>query len=138
MSSSFRWPFLVLVLLLSPAIGNAQEPLAEWSGIKSCSSVQGFAVELGLPKPQLLACSISYMCPDGNAIACTGASSCVQEITPACRLRCDGVCTRCPNFCEARMYCQGRLMGCYSETGDCSEVDGTIRCGSFVRTCPPE
>lgn len=136
MSRPCRWLLSVLILLLLPAVGHAQETLAWLNGPEFCSPPeQSVGINPGLPQPQFLACSASYNCGDGNVISCTGSFSCLQNVNPTCRLQCDGACKRCPNYCQVQLNCPGSFIICFSERGDCAQGQGFIRCDGRQVTC---
>lgn len=135
MSRPCCWLVSALVLLLAPAAAQAQEPLAWLANAESCVTPSESA-GLGLPQPHPLACTASYTCPDGNVITCNGATSCLQNWNPACRLQCDGVCKKCPNYCQVQLNCPGSFKICVSETGNCVQGPGFIQCnGGRQITC---
>jgi len=80
-------------------------------------------------------CTASHICGDGNTASCTGFSSC--NVTAA-GVSCDGVETRCPNYCTVGESCTdcNRFAFCFSTAGICSVTDDGFSCnGNAPRHC---
>lgn len=90
---------------------------------------------VGIPTPENRACSISRPCGDGNVAACTGSSSCVYSQRG---VKCNGVETACPNYCEMGWSCQQCYppisVFCWSLSGDCGVTN--TGCNGGEQTCP--
>lgn len=91
---------------------------------------------IGIPEPQMRACTVTQDCQDGTSVTCNGNSSCQTTIAG---VKCDGAETRCPNYCSIAMSCQccnGQYTTvCWSRKGDCQYTGNGISCNSFEITC---
>ena len=47
-------------------------------------------------------CTASHVCGDGNTATCSGTSTCSVTIAG---VSCDGIETKCPNYCSASEAC---------------------------------
>jgi hypothetical protein len=81
-------------------------------------------------------CTASHVCGDGNTATCSGTSTC--SVTQA-GVSCDGVETKCPNYCSVVDVCTdcNYYLFCWSTAGTCSETDDGITCqpGGTPRHC---
>lgn len=91
---------------------------------------------VGTPEPQLKACSVTQDCDGQGSVACTGNSSCQTTIAG---VKCDGVETKCPNYCSIVMTCQccngPNHFVCWSRRGDCQYTSNGISCNGIEFTC---
>lgn len=128
---------LLLVALAGPALADAGAPgPADLAFLQSLAEDGAPAPAIGTPAPKSLDCTATVDCGDGNTVTCTGQSIC-QVTNPG--VKCDGVETRCPNYCTIGMTCQccdgTRVQTCFSRSGDCQHTSGGIACNGIQRRC---
>ena len=91
---------------------------------------------VGMPEPQLRACSVTQDCDGQGSVTCTGNSTCQ---TTFAGVKCDGTETQCPNYCSIAMSCQccnGTYHSvCWSRRGDCQYTSNGIACNGNEFTC---
>ncbi|HEV8578403.1 MAG TPA: hypothetical protein VGX68_04915 [Thermoanaerobaculia bacterium] len=126
-------------LLLVCAAGWAEPPSpspADRAFLQALANPQEALPGVGTPAPQFKTCSASTDCGDGNTAACTGNSICQVTIAG---VKCDGVETKCPNYCSIGMSCQccngPYTMFCFSRQGNCQYTSGGISCNGSEITC---
>jgi hypothetical protein len=132
--------FLLAALALTPgaqASSPNQSDLAFLQTLADPVEVpQELPPALGIPEPQMKACTVTQDCQDGNSVTCNGNSSCQSTIAG---VKCDGVETRCPNYCSIGMSCQccngPYTTVCWSRSGDCQYTGGGIACNGHTITC---
>jgi hypothetical protein len=135
---------LLLVALTGPALADAGAPNpADLAFLQSLAGTEAPAAgtdapapAIGTPAPKSLTCTATVDCGDGNTVTCTGNSIC-QVTNPG--VKCDGVETRCPNYCVIGMSCQccdgTRTQSCFSRSGNCQRTDEGIACNGIQRRC---
>ena len=130
---------LLLVALAGPAVADssASGPSpADLAFLQSLAGTEAPAPAIGTPAPKSLTCTATVDCGDGNTVTCTGQSIC-QVTSPG--VKCDGVETRCPNYCTIGMTCNccdgTRTQFCSSRSGDCQRTEDGIACNGIQRRC---
>lgn len=132
-----------VALLLLPLAGHATAApgpspadLAFLQSLAEPEAPAAPAPEIGTPAPTPRTCTATVDCGDGNTVSCTGNSIC-QVTSPG--VKCDGVETRCPNYCTIGMSCEcctgTRTASCFSRKGDCQRVDNVIYCDGVPHPC---
>ena len=111
---------LIFALLLAVPGLAAGDTLSDAAFLRSLAEMPLDLPPVGIPAPDPRACNISRPCGDGNNAACMGNASCVYSQRG---VKCDGVETACPNYCEMGWYCSECSppfpVVCWSLSGDC-------------------
>lgn len=128
---------LILIFALFLAIPGlaAGDVFSDEAFLRSLAEMPLDLPPVGTPSPHPRACSVSRPCGDGNTAACIGNSSCVYSQKG---VKCDGVETACPNYCEMGWSCTECYpmlqMFCWSLSGDCGVTN--TGCNGAEQNCP--
>ena len=130
-----------VLLLVGPAVAiGADVSSPSPSDLAFLESLAGPVISpsIGVPEPQLKQqlCTVTRECGDGTQASCTGRFNCGAT---ARGVTCDGVETRCPNYCDISLTCQCPhgwfSLFCFSLKGDCQQTSNGIACDGLERTC---
>lgn len=130
----------VLLAALAPGANASSASQSDLAFLQTLSAPPMEQPELppaiGIPEPQMRACSVNQDCQDGTSVSCVGNSSCQTTIAG---VKCDGTETRCPNYCSIAMGCQccngPYTTVCWSRKGDCQYTGNGIACNGHEITC---
>lgn len=133
---------IVMVLLIAGFAATATaEPAppsaADLAFLDSLANFDGTVPDVGTPAPKAMGpCNVTNDCGSDPPVSCNGNNTCQ---TTFAGVKCDGVETRCPNFCTIGQTCQccnGPYNSfCWSKDGDCQYTAGGISCNGHEFTC---
>jgi len=143
-----RRPLFLLVLGLSILAGVAASAATATTSGGASTAAGGPAVASAaadspdsLPTEPgltwLTGCHADKSCGDGTSAHCEGVSSC-QVVSNG--VRCDGVTTTCPNYCQVQVECScycgaDAWVSCSSNVGNCQSSGSGVACDGVVHTC---